>query len=210
MSKHEDRNRRRARGDSSDQLRGAIDDLENAVQGVVRGARDELSQRTAETLKETAATLRRSLHGRDDDRNGGRDSSSLRHRSRKLYRDPARGRIAGVCVGFADYFGIETWVTRCIAVSGLLFMGSITLPAYFIAYLLMDRRPQREDPEQLAAARRDHRSPTPEFGPRFSPRRSLRNIEADLREAELRLRRAESHVTSDQYFLRKELHALDR
>ena len=201
-----DRQRRRS---SRDELRGAMDDLEDAVQTLVRGARDELSQRTAESLRDTAARLRAGL---SSSRQGGgaAEPSELRSMSRKLYRDPARGRIGGVCAGFAEYFGIETWVARCIAVTGLIFMGQLTIPAYFIAYFLMEKRPRFEDPERAAEWRADHRSPAPEFGPRFSPRRGLRNIEADLREAELRLRRAESHVTSDQYLLRKELHALDR
>lgn len=197
---------RRRRSAARDELRGAMDDLEDAVQTLVRGARDELSQRTAENLRETAERLRAGL----SNSRSTTEPPELRSRSRKLYRDPARGRIGGVCAGFADYFGVETWVVRCIAITGLIFMGSLTLPAYFIAYFLMEKRPRFDDPERAAEWRTDHRSPAPEFGPRFSPRRSLRNIEADLREAELRLRRAESHVTSDQYMLRKELHALDR
>lgn len=199
---------RRRRKESRDELRGAMNDLEDAVQTLVRGARDELSQRTAESLREAADRLRSGLSSSAFNA-AGTDGAQLRARSRKLYRDPARGRIGGVCAGFAQYFGVETWVVRCIAVTGLIFMGSLTLPAYFIAYFLMEKRPRFEDPERAAEWRSDHRSPAPEFGPRFSPRRSLRNIEADLQEAELRLRRAESHVTSDQYLLRKELHALD-
>lgn len=203
------RQRRRRRG--SDELKDAINELEDAVQGLVRGARDEFSQRTAEGLRQTADRLREGLTNSGADFNTSRrEEDVLRDRSRKLYRDPYHGRLGGVCAGFAQYFGIETWVARCIAVTGLLFLGSLTLPAYIIAWVVMERRPRVEDPLRAAAWRQDHRSPAPEFGPRFSPRRSLRNIEADLREVELRLRRAESHVTSDQYFLRKELHALDR
>ena len=61
----------------------------------------------------------------------------------------------------------------------------------------------------MAEDRVDHTSPAPEFGPKFSPRRSLRNVQADLNEAELRIRRMESHVPSGQYELQKELHKID-
>ena len=55
----------------------------------------------------------------------------------------------------------------------------------------------------------DHTSPAPELGLKLAPRRSLRNVQADLDQAELRLRRMESHVTSGQYELQKELHKID-
>ena len=55
----------------------------------------------------------------------------------------------------------------------------------------------------------DHTSPAPELGPQLSPRRSLRNLRAAMAQAELRLRRIESHVTSGQYELQRELNKLD-
>ncbi|MEM6709502.1 MAG: PspC domain-containing protein [Pseudomonadota bacterium] len=211
MSRDQHRSRRRSSRRPNDDLRRAIDDLEDAVQDLVHGARDELTQRTADGLRQTAQRLRDGLSASGSRGDASMsDDALLRPRSRKLYRDPDNGYICGVCAGFAQYFGVETWVTRCVAITALIFVGSITLPAYFIAYVLMERRPRQEDPRRTSEWRYDHRSPAPEFGPRFSPRRSLRNIQADLREVELRLRRAEGHVTSDQYYLRKELGALDR
>jgi phage shock protein C len=38
----------------------------------------------------------------------------------ELFRDPRQGKIAGICVGVADYFGWETWLVRIFAVSGVL------------------------------------------------------------------------------------------
>ena len=57
--------------------------------------------------------------------------------------------------------------------------------------------------------RDDHSSPAPELGPKISPRRSLRGLQADLTEAELRLRRMETHVTSGKYELQRELNKIE-
>ena len=44
---------------------------------------------------------------------------SASNNSRNLYRDPQKGKIAGVCAGLADYFGVETWIVRLLAITGL-------------------------------------------------------------------------------------------
>ena len=161
-------------------------------------------------------------------------------RSRKLYLDDENGKLVGVCAGIAKYFGMEGWVVRCIAVTGLIFMPSIVFPAYWVAYFVMDHAPEgegeetgkgkgkrrrgkrrrrrerdarrAESPDANAEdrARRDHTAPAPEMGVRFSPRRSLRAVQADFTELELRLRRMESHVTSGQFELQRELHRIDK
>jgi len=141
--------------------------------------------------------------------------------ARRLYRDPDRARIGGVCAGIARYYGVEPWVIRLIAVTGLLFFPGIVFPAYWVAYFVMER-PSRQDGEpegswshwrQARAHRKrgadQYTSPAPELGPRLSPRRGLRDVNADLTEVELRLRRMEAHVTSGRYELQRELHKID-
>ncbi len=137
-----------------------------------------------------------------------------------LYRDLRRARICGVCAGIARYYRVEPWVVRCVAITGLLFFPQLVFPAYFIACFVMDKPPGSSDNSRSARRRsrrsrrrdrrdlRDDRSPAPELGPRFSPRYSLRNVQADLTEVELRLRRMETHVTSGQYELQRELNKI--
>ncbi|MYE14425.1 MAG: PspC domain-containing protein [Gammaproteobacteria bacterium] len=152
-----------------------------------------------------------------------RDHERLELRSRRLYLDDDNGRIVGVCGGIANYFGMEAWVVRCIAVTGLIFMPSIVFPAYWVAYFVMDHPPGEPEKERKRRRRRrrrrrrdagsaeredrrrDHTAPAPEMGVRFSPRRSLRAVQDDFVELELRLRRMETHVTSGQYELHREL-----
>jgi phage shock protein C len=137
-----------------------------------------------------------------------RQLQQTRVRSSRLYRDPEHAKIGGVCAGLANYYGMETWVVRCIAVTGLLFLGQIVFPAYWIAYFVMDTPQKAQQRRQPDSRRRRDRivTRTPREVP---PGQTLRNVELDLNQAELRLRRMESHVTSGHYELQKELNRID-
>ena len=78
--------------------------------------------------------------------------------SRELMRDPERGKIGGVCAGLANYFGVETWVVRLIAVTGLIFLPSVVFPAYWIAFFVMDKPDESGRPQRRRRRRRqrDH------------------------------------------------------
>ena len=204
--------KRSARRDEDSDLQRAMAQLEDAIADLVRSARDDWTDKAASLLDETTRRIRGAQSGASDARYSDQRFSEPPEESvpktRKLYRDPYNRRIGGVCAGFARYFGIETWVARLLAVTALIFMPGITLPAYIIAFILMDT-PEKGLASRVDQLRRDHRSPAPEFGTRHAPRRSLRQVHADLTDAELKLRRIETHVTSDQYALRRELDALD-
>ena len=134
-------------------------------------------------------------------------------RTAKLYRDVKRGKIFGVCGGIARYYGLESWVVRILAVTGLIFLNWMVFVAYLVAALILDPAPGLD--EQTArgtrsdrrarrrAGRREHRERPP------SPQRRLRYVGAHFDELELRLRRMEAHVTSGQYELRRELAKMD-
>lgn len=226
-------------GEAGD-FQASVARLERAVDELVSTARSQVSDRASSFIDDTTRRLERELdrrqriRSRRDPSPGGRSSRRrLRYPDldglpRRLYRDPSREKIVGVCAGIARYYGVEPWVVRCVAVTGLLFFPTIVFPAYWIAYFVMekppgldgdgsDRRRTRRQRgrhaggryEEAEEARFDHRSPAQELGPRLSPRYSLRNVQADLTEVELRLRRMESHVTSGRYELQRELHKID-
>ena len=218
------------RNDSnSSEFQQAVDRLETAVNELVNSAKDQFSDRATAFIDETTSRLEREFGSSDQDasdtysseesarermaarrRNRHRRSSTLMaQRSRRLCRDPDRQKIAGVCAGIANYYGVESWVVRCIAVTGMLFLPSIVFPAYWIMYFVMDNPRKGDKPNNKRRNREDHSSPAPELGTQLSPRRSLRNAQVDLAEVELRLRRMESHVTSGQYELQRELNKID-
>jgi len=63
-----------------------------------------------------------------------------------LYRDPANGRIAGVCAGLADYFELGAGFVRILFVL-LVFVTTPVLAVliYAILALAMPVRPWRSD-----------------------------------------------------------------
>ena len=215
---------RRDSGQRSQDFQDAVNRLEDAVQQFVSSTGEKVSDRAMGFVEDAAERLEREVSDRRR-RHSGRRRSRRKHssrsrngsfssgyRTRRLYRDPRRGKIGGVCAGLARYFGLETWVVRCIALTGLIFMGSIVVPAYLIAWVVLEKVPRVDDGLDRASrgnGDREYASPAPELGPRFSPRRNLRDAQADLDQLELKLRRMETHVTSGQYELQRELNRID-
>lgn len=157
---------------------------------------------------------------------------SLRHRlrnGRSLYRDPEKGKVCGVCAGFAEYYGVETWQVRLGALLGLIFMPSLTFTGYFIAYFLMDKKPYyrrmtepydaedsyqtMNDPEELEVVkrssstrgrRRDRKQRTASQS-RIPNAQAVRVAKSKFMDLENRLRSMESHVTDSKFELQREL-----
>ncbi|MGE0624913.1 MAG: PspC domain-containing protein [Pseudomonadales bacterium] len=221
------RNRNADDTGSWSELQRAVDRFEQAVQDLVGSATSEFSGRATAFLNETTAKIERefSEDGRPRDYRESDAAARMRarrrarararserilERSARLTRDDEHAKIAGVCAGIANYYGVEHWVVRCAAVTGLLFFPGIVFPAYWIMYFVMEgprdarRRAEREGrstdrTSEREAAMRDRQTAAK------NPRRNLRNVQADLQEVELRLRRMETHVTSGQYELQREL-----
>ena len=61
----------------------------------------------------------------------------------ELYRNPSKGKIAGVCAGIADYFGWETWLIRILIVSAVLFGMPFFIFAYIAAWFILDKNPKQ-------------------------------------------------------------------
>ena len=60
--------------------------------------------------------------------------------SKKLYRSRIDRKIAGVCSGLGEYFGIDPTVVRLLFVLGLIFVGG-TLLAYLILAIVIPEEP---------------------------------------------------------------------
>ena len=58
----------------------------------------------------------------------------------KLYRNPRRGMIFGVCAGIAEYFGFDVAVTRVIVAVGALFAFPIICLVYVLLGLMLPVR----------------------------------------------------------------------
>ena len=60
--------------------------------------------------------------------------------TKKLYRSRTDSKIAGVCGGLAEYFGIDPTLVRLLFVLGLIFVGG-TLLAYIILAIVIPEEP---------------------------------------------------------------------
>lgn len=144
-------------------------------------------------------------------------SSYVSISDRRLYRDPARGRIAGVCAGLADYFSVSTTMTRFVAVTALIFVPQVTFIAYLIAAFMLPTRKQIAAENQEGA---DNANIEREHERQREFERKLRDTDADtslddrrrlvrqarerLRRIEGRIRHLEAYVTSRRYDLNRE------
>ena len=59
---------------------------------------------------------------------------------KKLYRSLTDKKLCGVCGGFAEYFGMDSTITRLILVAFTL-LGGAGILAYIIAALVMPVQP---------------------------------------------------------------------
>ncbi len=112
-----------------------------------------------------------------------------------LYRDPTRGKIAGVCAGLADYFGVRVGGVRLalVLLSIFGFFGPV-LVGYLVLAVLLQRRPAQlyKDSDDEAFWRSVARRPTD----------TVTGLSRRFRELDDRLARMERRVTSPDEVLR--------
>ena len=211
-----------ASGAVSDRAAGVVDDLERSA----RRFKEQLDepanadrQRGGESQGRRRDRGRRSEWMLDPDEwfrtnadaysQGSSDAKRANGWLRDLYRDPERGWIAGVCAGMARYYEVDVWVARVVAFSLLIFIPQIAFWAYIIGVFMLARRPRMDAPTPVKSSVQEKPSPAPELGPRLAPRTGMRNLRVRFRDLELRLRRMEELVTSNEFTLRRELSALE-
>jgi phage shock protein C len=119
----------------------------------------------------------------------------------KLYRNPRRGMIFGVCAGIAEYFGFDLNVTRIVVVVGAFFAFPFVCVAYILLGLLLPIR----------AYDSSARDPGDPLGRqvRSSPHDTLASVRYRFRDLDARLQRLERYVTSNRYKLDSEFRKLE-
>jgi phage shock protein C len=119
----------------------------------------------------------------------------------KLYRNPRRGMIFGVCAGIAEYFGWDVTVTRVVVVVSAFFAFPLVCITYLCLGLLLPVRvwsgagPDRADPVERQV--------------RSNPHDTLANVRYRFRDLDMRLQRLEKYVTSNRYKLEREFQKLE-
>lgn len=117
-----------------------------------------------------------------------------------LYRDKHNAKLMGVCSGIADYTGVNAlWVRLGFII--LLFAGmGLILPAYFIAGLLLNKKPKHlyVDQDESKYWQRV----------RQSPKRTAGEIRGKFREIDRRLAEVETYYVTSNPRLNAEIERL--
>jgi len=117
-----------------------------------------------------------------------------------LYRDKHNAKLMGVCSGIADYTGVNTFWVRLGALMSIWLTGGVAIPAYFIAGLLLSKKPSYlyGDAEETKYWQRV----------RQSPKRTAREIRARFRDVDRRLADVETYYVSSNPRLTAEIERL--
>lgn len=126
----------------------------------------------------------------------------------RLYRNPRRGMIFGVCAGLAEYFGFDVTVTRVILAVAAFFAFPIICVVYLLLGLLLPVRSYSAEERDDDPAVREVRSIRRQV--RASPHDTLANVRYRFRDLDVRLQRLEKYVTSNRYQLDREFEKLGK
>ncbi|GAA6185692.1 MULTISPECIES: envelope stress response membrane protein PspC [Alteromonadaceae] len=146
---------------------------------------------------------------------------------KQLQRDSENGKIAGVCAGIAEYFGIETWLVRIAAVAAMLLLAGPFIPVFYIAaWFILDKK----TPESKHSSQGQHhfhgksgvkgwhndiddadkkvavKSKVWQAGE--PPKQAFYDIKQQYLRTEARLRKIETYVTSSEFQLNREINKL--
>ena len=143
----------------------------------------------------------------------------MNKRRGELYRDPNKGKIAGVCAGVADYFGWETWLVRILVVSGVLLGGGWIFVVYIAAWFILDKKSGTSSKgkhsstsapidqvvesvnESIKVKARIWQSGEP-------PKQAFHDIRRKFNGLESQLRTMEKYVTSPEFTVSREINRL--
>jgi phage shock protein C len=123
-------------------------------------------------------------------------------RRNKLYRNKREGMIAGVCAGFADYFGFDLGMTRVLLVIAAFTFFPMLILVYIVLALILKPAPaQFEEPPA-------EREPGLGRRVRAEPHATLSSVRHRFRDLDGRLQRLEKYVTSERFRLDREFAGL--
>jgi phage shock protein C len=117
-----------------------------------------------------------------------------------LYRDKQNGKLMGVCAGIADYTGINVFWLRMMFILLIFAMSPIVIPAYFVAGLVLNKKPAGlyVDQDETKYWQRV----------RQSPKRTAREIKARFRDIDRRLAEVETYYVTSNPRLSAEIERL--
>ncbi|AOW82402.1 envelope stress response membrane protein PspC [Vibrio mimicus] len=126
---------------------------------------------------------------------------------KELYRDPVNGKLAGVCAGLANYFGLETWLVRILVITAALLGGTfLVLVAYVALALMLEKQPVVY--QEILRAKQEHTLKSKPWAQGQDARGLMRTLEQDLDHVEGKVRTMEAYVTSEAFKVNREFRNL--
>ncbi|EEX65776.1 envelope stress response membrane protein PspC [Vibrio metoecus] len=126
---------------------------------------------------------------------------------RELYRDPINGKLAGVCAGLANYFGLETWLVRILVITAALLGGTfLVLVAYVAMALMLEKQPV--DYQESLREKQEHTLKNKAWVQGQDARGLMRTLEQDLDAVDGKVRTMEAYVTSEAFKVNREFQNL--
>jgi len=117
-----------------------------------------------------------------------------------LYRDKQNAKLMGVCAGIADYTGVNAFWVRFGLIALTFMAGGSTIPFYFIAGLLLNKKP--------AHLYVDHVESKYWQRVRQNPKRTAREIRSRMKDVDRRLAEVETFYVSSNPRLNAEIERL--
>jgi len=120
----------------------------------------------------------------------------------KLYKDGQNGKIAGVCAGLGDYFGIQPNLIRAVVILTCIFgFFPPVVVVYVVLAFVLDEKPShlRDNPKEDEFWR----------DVRIRPDYTAFDLKRRFQEIEKRTRKLEAYITSRRYRLQRELRELE-
>jgi len=129
---------------------------------------------------------------------------------RELYRDPKRGKIAGVCAGLSDYFNMELWLVRILVISAVLLSGGpLFVVAYIACWFILDKKEQSLNPTDNKLDDVDPISVKFKVWQKGEPpRQALFDLKDRLTRLDSRIQSMETYVTSSEFTVSREINKL--
>ncbi|MBQ4860997.1 envelope stress response membrane protein PspC [Pseudoalteromonas sp. MMG013] len=128
---------------------------------------------------------------------------------RELYRDPKRGKLAGVCAGLSDYFNMELWLVRILFITAVLLSGGpLFVVVYIACWFILDKKSDyvtspstHKDADPIAVKFKVWQKGEP-------PRQALFDLKERLNRLDDRVQCMETYVTSSEFTVSREINKL--
>lgn len=123
---------------------------------------------------------------------------------KQLLRDKRNGKVAGVCAGIANYFNIEVWLVRIVAITAIIFGHGFIAVLYIAMWVILDEKP----PHSGGRSHDTIEVKTKVWQAGEAPQVAYREISGEFGEMEQRLQKMERYVTSNAFKIDRELNRL--